>query len=204
MLEHQRIKAIHYLDDFLLFGTPESQECKLGLESMQRLCVKLGIPNAHHKMEGGTCRLMFLGMELDSETGTLHLPVEKLQQLRREITQWMGRSSCTQKKKPFALVGQLQHACCMVRPGRTSLRNMINLAKVANQLHHNIRLNKGFQLDLQWWSYFLPSWNGISVLAVLMMQKSHQMLSGSWGCGAFHQQGSGSSCNGQHPVEGYT
>ena len=148
IVEQQRVEAIHYLDDFLIVGDPESQECKLALETMKNLCARLGVPIAHHKTEGPTCRLTFLGIELDTRSGTLRLPVVKLQRLQREITQWMGRSSCT-KRELLSLIGQLQHACCVVRPGRTFLRRMISLAKVAKQLHHHIRLNRGFKSDLQ-------------------------------------------------------
>ena len=76
--ENQRIKAIHCLDDFILFGAPESQECKIALETMQSLCARLEVLIAHHKIEGPKCRLTFLGIELDSESGTLRLPVGKV------------------------------------------------------------------------------------------------------------------------------
>ena len=41
---------------------------------------------------------------------------------------------------------------------------MINLSTVAKKLHHPIRLSKSFRADLSWWSVFLESWNGVSVL----------------------------------------
>ena len=191
ILESQSVKAIHYLDDFLIFGAPKSQECKLALETTESLCARLGVPIAHHKTEGPTSRLTFLGIELDSESSSLRLPLEKLQRLQREITWWMGRSSCT-KRELLSLIGQLQHACCVVRPGRTFLRRMISLAKVAKQLHHHIRLNKGFRSDLQWWSCFLPTWNGISMMAGAPRQWEASVTSdasGGWGCGAFSSAG---------------
>ena len=58
--ENQRIKEIHCLEDFILFGAPESQECKIALETMQSLCARLGVVIAHHKVEGPKCRLTFL------------------------------------------------------------------------------------------------------------------------------------------------
>ena len=191
ILEQQGVEVIHYLDDFLIFGDPESQECKLALETVKALCARLGVPIALHKTEGPTCRLTFLGIELDSESCTLRLPVEKLQRLQREIAQWMGKSSCT-KRELLSLIGQLQHACCVVRPGRTFLRRMISLAKMAKQLHHHIRLNRGFKSDLQWWSCFLPNWNGVSMMARAPRRYDATVTSdasGGWGCGAFSSTG---------------
>ena len=99
---------------------------------------------------------------------------------------------CT-KRELLSLIGQLQHACCVVRAGRTFLRRMISLAKVAKFLHHRIRLNKGFQSDLQWWSCFLPAWNGASILSSVVRSIPTAVMtsdaSGSWGCGAFTDQG---------------
>ena len=74
-------KGIHYLHDFLIVGDPESQEYKLALETMKSLCARphVGVPIAHHRTEGPTCRLTFMGIELDTKSGTVRLPVEKLQ-----------------------------------------------------------------------------------------------------------------------------
>ena len=53
------------------------------------------------------------------------------------------------KRELFSLVGQLQHVCCIVKPSRSFLRRMIELSSVVKDLHHHIRLNKGFRSDLQ-------------------------------------------------------
>jgi len=91
------------------------------------------------------------------------------------------------------LIGQLQHACRVVRAGRTFPRRMIDLSMVAKELHHHIRLNRGFRSDLQWWSLFLEGWNGISLVSSLARSSPGVVLtldaSGSWGCGAFESAG---------------
>ena len=79
ILESHGVKVIHYLDNFLIFGSPWSQERRRGLEITKKLCARLGIPIAVLKTEGPTCTLPFLGIELDSEVGMLRLPEQKLQ-----------------------------------------------------------------------------------------------------------------------------
>ena len=69
---------------------------------------------------------------------------------------------------------------------------MIGLSKVAKELHHRGRLNKGFKSDLLWWACFLPSWNGISMMAGEPRQYDVSLTSdasGLWGCGAYSSQG---------------
>ena len=186
------IKAIHYLDDFLLFGEPHSSECSQALSKALAICARLGIPVAVQKTEGPTCVLVFLGIELDTSAGTLRLPQAKLSRLQEEIQRWLGRRVCT-KRELLSLIGQLQHACCVVRPGRSFLRRMIGLAKVARELHHRIRLNKDFRSDLQWWACFLPDWNGISMMSGLSQYRYSGTItsdaSGTWGCGAYSSAG---------------
>ena len=65
---------------------------------------------------------------------------------------------------------------------------MITLSITAKELHHHIRLNAGFQSDLQWWSAFLADWNGRQMLACMSNVNPFATLlsdtSGTWGCGA--------------------
>ena len=94
---------------------------------------------------------------------------------------------CCTKRELLSLIGQLQHACRVVPPGRSFLR-MITLSTTAKDLHHHIRLNAGFRSDLQWWSAFLADWNGRHMLACITKVNPFATLlsdaSGNWGCGA--------------------
>ena len=185
------VDAIHYLDDFLIIGSPDPHGGERELEIALGLCQRLGVPIAEHKTEGPATTLTFLGMELDTDL-TVRLPSDKLERLQREIRLWKGRR-CSTKRELESLIGQLQHACCAVRPGRSFLRQMIELLAVAKEPHHRIRLNKGFRSDLQWWFYFLPKWDGQSMMAGARRGRWDITLtsdaSGSWGCGAFNSSG---------------
>ena len=137
---------LHYLDDFLLFGHPNSDQCKVVLSQAMQHCRDLGVPIAEHKTEGPSCCLTFLGIEIDTQAAMIRLPASKLSRLQEEIKRWKHTRSTT-KRELLSLIGQLQHACCVVRPGRSFLRRMISLSTVAKELHHRIRLNKGLQSD---------------------------------------------------------
>ena len=184
--------TLHYLDDFIVFGAPATAECQVALDLALQLCRRLGIPIATHKTEGPARSLIFLGIELDAVAMEIRLPGEKLQRLKREIRKWRSQRACTKRELLF-LIGQLQHACCVVKPGRTFLRRMINLAATVRELHYKIRLNKSFRSDLEWWACFLPAWNGVGMMAGVTPASPTGSItsdaSGSWGCGAFTSAG---------------
>lgn len=186
------IEVLHYLDDFLIIGTPNSHKCEQTLKKALELCARLGVPIAAHKTEGPWVVITFLGIELNTGTMVVRLPDEKLFRLRKEIRHWHSRRSCT-KQQLQSLVGQLHHACCVVKPGRTFLRRMLDLLKLPSitEPHHHIRLNKGFQSDLRWWANFLPIWNSIRMLSPPAGTTATitSDASGSWGCGAFASSG---------------
>ena len=193
ILETQGVNHImHYLDDYLVMGSPNSPECQRSLETILHCCQRLGVPIAQHKTEGPSTQLVFLSIELNTREGILRLPEMKLKRLQGEIKNWTGKQSCT-KRGLLSLIGQLQHACCVVQPGRTFLRRMIDLFTTAKKLHHHVQLNEGFRSDLYWWACFLPKWNGVSMMRSVVGGPCHETItpdaSGSWGCGTYLSTG---------------
>lgn len=191
-LRRQGIHNIaHYLDDFIVIGPPQSQECALALELLEEVCATLGVPLAHHKRDGPTTCLTFLGIEVDTVASELRLPQEKLTRLQFLLTEWGDRKVC-HRRELESLVGILNHACKVVRAGRSFLRRMLDLLKGGqhHRLHpHPIRLNRSFRSDLMWWRLFVARWNGVSFLpppADLPRLQMASDASGSWGCGAWH------------------
>ena len=189
---------LHYLDDFLLVGKPESEECAASLELTRTVCQQLGVPLAMHKLEGPSCSLVFLGIVIDTVAMELRLPSERLVRLGRLIGQWRLKKACT-KRDLLSLIGQLQHACRVVKPGRSFLRRMIDLSTTVKELHHFVRLNKGFRSDLEWWAMFLAGWNGVSLLSTVVRKPPDAIVtsdaSGGWGCGAFSSAGEWFQCS---------
>lgn len=182
--------VLHYLDDYIVLGAPDSPECQEALATLIRVCGILGVPLATHKTEGPTTCLTYLGIEVDSVAGELRLPVEKLLRLRQLLQAWGDRKSCSRKDLE-SLVGHLNHACKVVRPGRSFLRRILDLLH-GTQRHPSrsdaIRLNTEFRADLAWWQEFVVTWNGTSFLtgpAHLPTVEMASDASGSWGCGAW-------------------
>ena len=128
------------------------------------------------------------GIELDTVSWELRLPHEKLRRTQTLVAAWRKKKACT-KRELMSLIGVLQHACRVVRSGRSFLRRMINLSTVVKEPHHHIRLNLGFRSDLEWWATFLPCWNGVGIIGQNTRSTPRLVVtsdaSGTWGCGAF-------------------
>ena len=189
ILRRQAVRYVdYYLDDFILYGLPNSDICATQLLVTINMYRRLGVPLATEKLEGPTDRLTFLGIEVDLKAGILRLPRDKLARTKVALRAWETRKCCT-KRELESFIGTLQHACKVIRPGRAFLRRMIDLAKVPRRSHHVTRLNNEFRADLRWWHVFIKHWNGIAIIpvptAVNVVVTSD--ASGLWGCGAWCQ-----------------
>ena len=178
-------RLLHYLDDFLVLGSPNTEECSVALAKALGVCADMGVPVAPEKTEGPGQEISFLGITIDTTVGQLRLPPGKLSRLHTLIQKWSSRKRC-RKRQLLSLIGHLTRAATVVPPGRPFLRRMIESSKRATKPHHFLRLDRGFHSDLAWWVLFLHRWNGVS----LMRGQSPDVVvtsdaSGSWGCGAF-------------------
>ena len=178
---------IHYLDDYLIMGPPHSTVCQQNVDIFISLCAELGVPLAPDKLEGPSTSLTFLGIILDTEHMEIRLPRDKLARIQQLLTSWLPRRKA-RKRQILSLVGTLQHATKVVRPGRAFVSRMYSTAAKLRQMHFTTRLNKSFRSDLLWWHTFIQSWNGFSILrhpAVSHPDVYAQTdASGVWGCAA--------------------
>ena len=123
---HHLSDLLHYLDDFITAGPPNSTQCALNLQTALSVCQKLGLPLHLGKCVGPSTRLVVLGIELDSVEQYARLPEEKLVALRELIASLHHHRWCPRAQLE-SLIGNLHHAAKVVWPGRTFLRRMIDL-----------------------------------------------------------------------------
>ena len=191
ILEQREITpVIHYLDDFLTMGSADSATCHDNFTAIQQTCQELGIPLAPEKLEGPSHILTFLGIEFDTIHMEARLPDEKLVRIPTSLSSWLTKKKAT-KREILSLVGLLQHASKVVRPGRTFTARMYSTAAIVKELSYFTPLNREFRSDLQWWHTFINSWNGLSFLRLSDPQSTFDCqvqtdAAGSWGCGAFY------------------
>ena len=129
----------HYLDDFLCIIPPTApgrlDHCN-PLEAITSICSKLEIPLASDKVMGPSTCLVFLGIEIDKIHMQIRLPEEKLLKARREVKRWLIRCKVCRKRELQSLVGLIQHACKVVRPGCIFVHGLIETMEVAKHADH--------------------------------------------------------------------
>lgn len=133
-------KLIHYLDDFFFWSEEGSPNCAQALSTAVPLCHRLGLPVAPQKVAGPFTSVVFLGILIDSAWQEIRLPEEKLARLRLELRAWGDRRSAS-KRQLQSLIGLLNHAAKVVRPGRPFLRTLINTMKIPRRQDQKVRLN---------------------------------------------------------------
>ena len=134
------------------FRPTDRPDLPAGLDVLMSTCNESGVPLVGHKLQGLCTKLVFLGIDVDTVTGHLCLPLGKLHCLRTMLQDWQG-SQGQHKKGNQTLIGSLHHACKVVKPGLSFLRRMLALlhrsgAGIATRPHHHIRLNREFHPDL--------------------------------------------------------
>jgi len=115
----------HYLDDYILVAPPNSKECSEAVATVEETCAKLGVPMAPGKKEGPTTALTFLGIFVDTVAGELKLPEDKQLRLQELLRAWGEKRVC-RRRELESLIGLLNHACKVVRPGCSFLRRLID------------------------------------------------------------------------------
>ena len=177
--------VIHYLDDFLIVMSADTNQGEHALRILLETFECLGLPVAWDKLEGPSTCLTFLGFELDTRRMETRLPSHKLEETRREVQQWIGRKSATRKELE-SVAGKLAHASRVVKPWKTFMRHLFELLSGVRKAHHHVRLGATARSDLLWWYTFMEQWNGVNMIhhALAPPVEVWTDASGSFGCGA--------------------
>ena len=85
--------------------------------------------------------MTFLGIELDAIAMEARLPLDNVLKIKNNLSEMRVRRKVTLRELQL-LIGLLNFACCVVQPGRTFLRRLIDRTKGIQQPHFHIRLNK--------------------------------------------------------------
>ncbi|MCG8431274.1 MAG: hypothetical protein MJA29_08895, partial [Candidatus Omnitrophica bacterium] len=152
---------LHLLDDFITLDTPSCiPERNMAL--LKLIFRRLNIPTAPHKTIGPAQLLEFLGILLDTVNMLAKLPQDKIQRISQLIQDTLSRRTIT-KRDLLVILGHFNFASRVIVPGRSFVSYLIKLSTTVSKLHHHVTLNAECRKDLQAWSDFLQSWNGVAI-----------------------------------------
>ena len=160
-------KGLHYLDDYVLVAK-DLQSALLQKQTSVSMFEKLGVPMEVSKLEGPARCLVFLGIEFDTASMQLRLPIDKLEKLKRQL-KWASFRRSIPKEELESLVGLLQFATCGMPHIPMTLRHRTTLLDLAlevqcpigEKFHSNLCHHRRFasvgRLSLTKWSGWLPT-----------------------------------------------
>ena len=156
-------RSVKILDDFLFIGPPNNNQCKFSLKSFQFVCKDIGVPLKEEKTVSPCTCIIFLGIEIDSILMEARLPQEKLSKICGALESMIGKSKVTLRDLQ-SLLGLLNFATAVVRPGRAFLRRLFDLTRGIQKPHHRRRLTAEAKADLLAWYQFVSQLNGKSMI----------------------------------------
>ena len=153
----------HIIDDFIFVGPSSLDVCEHGLKQFFTMCKNLNIPVKHSKTVWPTTCASVHGIELDTVAMEARLPADKLENLSILLTKYKHRRKITLCELQ-SILGHLNFACKVVKPGRCFLRRLYDLTCGKVKKQHYIKLHSEARADLETWSLFLRNFNGRTII----------------------------------------
>ena len=150
-------KVLHVLDDFL-FISNSKQDCQKALDIFLEISKDIGVPIAPDKTVSPTLDIIFLGIQLNTQTMRASIPHDKVIKFNGIIDQFLMSKSVTLKRLQ-SLTGMLNFTCSIITPGRAFSRRLYNLSKGVTRPYHHIHITREVKEDLFVWKKFLLSYN---------------------------------------------
>ena len=152
--------TICYLDDFLIMEKTYDR-CKLAMDTLQQLLIRLGFTLNYNKCVQPTQRLTFLGIDIDMVQQMLFIPPAKLNSIRDSTLQALSWNKAT-KRQLQSLVGLISWGAKCVKAIRPILRSLIDLQSPLKHPSHRIRLPAFVKMDLAYFHNWCVKFNGVS------------------------------------------
>lgn len=155
-LRDNGISCYNYLDDMICLSTTYEEGVRDQLFLIHTLR-QLGFYIAWNKVQSPSRKSIYLGIEIDTVSGQLRLPQERLEKLRKELSFWSNKSKATEKQLQ-KLIGHLSHCARVIKSGKLYMYFLFKFLK-ESKTKRKIKLNKTFHQDLSWWSVFAFHYN---------------------------------------------
>ena len=125
----------------------------------------LGLAESPSKAHPSSRKMVYLGVHFDTEKMEMSVPTEKLAELKAEIDMWARKTTITRKNLQ-SLLGRLFWVAKVVKFSRVFMgRLLAQLRDMSSTKDHvKVKLEEQSRRDLLWWSRFLRTYNGVSMI----------------------------------------
>jgi hypothetical protein len=151
----------NYLDDF--GGVDLASHAAAAYRGLAELLTDLGVLESPSKAAPPSTVMTFIGIQFDSVKMSMEVTPERLLEISEILRSWARKRVAT-KRELQSLIGKLQYAAKCVRASRIFIsRLLVQLAKLNGQ-SHKFTISREFRKDLNWWSRFMESFNGVTLI----------------------------------------
>ena len=153
--------AVVYMDDFA--GCETGPRATTAFDALGRLLTALGVQESASKACSPSTRMKFLGVEFDTNTMSMRVDEDKLQEITMLSKAWARKTVAT-KQELQSILGKLMWVSKVVRFSRCFVARIISTLKGLRSQKQKVTLNEETRKDFLWWSKFLPVFNGVELL----------------------------------------
>ena len=154
------ICIIDYIDDYIGIGV--MSVAQHSFDHLLTLMERLGLSVYQSKLVPTSTKVVCLGVLIDTVTGTISIPSDKLRQTNDTVREWLEKCSCT-KRQLQSILGLLLYVHKCVKPAGVFLNRMLDMLR-SSQNAQKITSTSDFRCDVLWFAKFLPTYNGVHFL----------------------------------------
>ena len=155
-LRKRNVWLINYLDDYIGVAPPEVANNHF--LALKNLLQYVGLPSNSKKVEEPSHIVTCLGIEINASAGTLKIPCEKLDEIKRLCNFWLTKKHAS-KNDLQKLVGKLIYIHRCVKPARLFINRILKvLRSCPAKGKYSIPIDM-FK-DIRWFTVFLQDFNG--------------------------------------------
>ena len=118
----------------------------------------LGLTISIHKNVLPTTEAICLGININTITGIMSVPDQKLEEIKIMVKNWTHKTTCT-KNQLQSLLGSLLYISKCVKNARFFLNRLLETLR-GSKKEKIITLDKNFHRDIQWFKKFVEKFNG--------------------------------------------
>ena len=162
--EEEEHNVCNYVDDF--GGVQDSEErAWAAFLALGSLLEDLGLQESKKKAVPPTKRIVFLGVQFDSEAMEMSVPPDKVTEVKAEIRKW-SRKTTISKKDLQSLLGKLMWVSKVVKYSRPFMGRLLEQLRAMSKVSDSkkLKLTDESRKDILWWSVYLEHFNGVTML----------------------------------------
>ena len=149
-------KVTNYINDII--GHSVCSQASHSFHTLHKLLTNLGFDISQKKIVTPSTKVTCLGVDIDTVNFTGSITNDKITEITDLCCTWSKKKWCT-KRELQSLLGKLLYITKCVKLSHFFLNRMLEVLR-SSQKGEKIHLTQEFHRDLNWFTNFIPKFNG--------------------------------------------